>query len=237
MGAAEKKKRAPVAPHDDCLPELVKPERVAEWIGASPEDVIAMTSTGEIPPNCWARFGDTVRFFRHEVEAWIANGRLQTSLDLATVSDVARELGLAQSTAYRVTKMLKWVSVGRNQLRVLRGSLDAAKEPSERARLMLRVSACHADRRARETYGLSEGERDVLLEQQGCRCAICHRELTRFGLSVDHACVDHCHETGAVRGILCGRCNRGIGLLRDDSAAMRRAAEYVERSSAATKGG
>lgn len=41
--------------------------------------------------------------------------------------------------------------------------------------------------------------------------------------------VDHDHETGCLRGLLCEGCNRGIGLLRDDPDLLRRAADYIER--------
>jgi hypothetical protein len=39
--------------------------------------------------------------------------------------------------------------------------------------------------------------------------------------------VDHCHNTGVFRGILCNKCNRGIGLLEDDPARCRAAASYL----------
>jgi hypothetical protein len=39
--------------------------------------------------------------------------------------------------------------------------------------------------------------------------------------------LDHCHETGTVRGLLCGRCNKGLGLLGDNEKAVMRALEYL----------
>lgn len=42
-------------------------------------------------------------------------------------------------------------------------------------------------------------------------------------------CVDHDHETGKVRKLLCHNCNRALGLLRDDPALLRKSAEYIEQ--------
>lgn len=61
-----------------------------------------------------------------------------------------------------------------------------------------------------------------MLQEQDSACAIC-------GLSPDEALVvDHCHVTGKVRSLCCKNCNTGLGMLRDNAAAMRRAAEYME---------
>ena len=83
----------------------------------------------------------------------------------------------------------------------------------------------------RANYGLDEDEYDAFLNAQEGVCAICarpeqsrHRTGTRFTLSVDHD-----HNTGAVRGLLCQRCNRAIGLLRDDPELLEAAKAYLER--------
>jgi hypothetical protein len=61
----------------------------------------------------------------------------------------------------------------------------------------------------------------MVIEQAG-RCAICGDLPSRLVL-------DHCHKTGRKRALLCGRCNSGIGMLDDDPAILRAAANYVER--------
>lgn len=71
-------------------------------------------------------------------------------------------------------------------------------------------------------YGLTKERFAEMLEQQAGACAICQ---ARFS-SEPH--VDHCHSTKVVRGLLCGQCNRALGLLKDDPARIRRAAQYLE---------
>lgn len=82
------------------------------------------------------------------------------------------------------------------------------------------------------TYGLSVAEYNALLRKQGGVCAVCGKDEPnahgRTGKQFRLA-VDHCHETGAVRGLLCQKCNRAIGLLGDDPALMRKAISYLLR--------
>ena len=61
---------------------------------------------------------------------------------------------------------------------------------------------------------------DELVVQQGGVCAICGRP--------DPEHVDHDHETGAVRGILCFNCNGGLGQFRDSIDSLLTAASYLE---------
>lgn len=79
------------------------------------------------------------------------------------------------------------------------------------------------DARRRELlreYGLTVAEYEDLVEAANGRCAICEEINDRLE-------VDHCHETGVVRGMLCPRCNKALGLLDDSPASLRRAIEYL----------
>jgi Recombination endonuclease VII len=76
-------------------------------------------------------------------------------------------------------------------------------------------------------YGISAKRYEELLEHQGRVCALCG------GTNVDSRhrgkalCVDHDHKTGVIRGLLCHRCNRLLGLAADDPARLVRAARYL----------
>lgn len=79
-------------------------------------------------------------------------------------------------------------------------------------------------------YGMSVEEYDALLEKQNHRCAICSQEETiRSGVTgkLHDFSVDHDHETGKVRGLLCGNCNRGLGLFRDNPRLLFLAGHYL----------
>jgi hypothetical protein len=81
-------------------------------------------------------------------------------------------------------------------------------------------------RRARrwKKYGLGAADYRRMLAAQGGVCAICRRKAKRW------LCVDHCHETQQVRGLLCDKCNTALGLFDDDADRMRTAGGYVDRA-------
>ena len=78
----------------------------------------------------------------------------------------------------------------------------------------------------RRTFGISADEVDALIAAQGGACAICGRTPEREASW--H--VDHDHETGAVRGVLCIDCNHGIGKLGDSIERLQAAIAYLERT-------
>lgn len=80
------------------------------------------------------------------------------------------------------------------------------------------------DQHRLKRYGLTPEAFAALLTEQGSRCAICR------SLMVEEVIVDHDHETGRVRGLLCRPCNSGIGHLGDDPARVRAALAYLEES-------
>lgn len=77
-------------------------------------------------------------------------------------------------------------------------------------------------------YGITEETYNVLLAQQGGRCAICKQIPVPDSLKRTLV-IDHCHATGTVRGLLCQRCNMGLGLFSDSVQKMSSAIGYLGR--------
>ena len=73
-------------------------------------------------------------------------------------------------------------------------------------------------------YNLSEQEHKDILLQQNNSCAICGKDQSLFKRKF---AIDHNHETGKVRGLLCTGCNCGIGYLKESKDILQKAIEYL----------
>lgn len=73
----------------------------------------------------------------------------------------------------------------------------------------------------KKNYGLSADQYKKLLEANSGKCRICD--------STQDLCVDHSHSTLKVRGLLCRKCNAGLGQFRDSKELLLKAASYLER--------
>ena len=108
--------------------------------------------------------------------------------------------------------MRRWADANPGLLRDSARARYAANPPKHRAKNRLYL------------YGMTPDEyREQVIGQTG-RCLICLR-VPDHNLHVDHD-----HQTGKIRGLLCNQCNRGMGLLRDDPKVAHSAAAYLERS-------
>lgn len=83
----------------------------------------------------------------------------------------------------------------------------------------------------RTKYGITYDDYLRLSAEQGDVCAIC-KSKSGDG---HRLAVDHCHETGIVRGLLCKLCNMALGLMGDDGDRLRAAAEYLERAKSGSR--
>lgn len=79
-------------------------------------------------------------------------------------------------------------------------------------------------RALRTRFGLTVDEYTAQLRRQGGKCAICCRPPRKTRLAVDHD-----HKTGALRGLLCFRCNFGLSYFAESAACLARAAAFIRR--------
>jgi hypothetical protein len=96
---------------------------------------------------------------------------------------------------------------------------------NDRRRVRRALEPDYRDGERARRYGLSLADYRALQAGQGNACAIC-RKVTRA------LCIDHCHVTGRVRGLLCRSCNSALGFYADDPRLLRAALAYLQ---AATK--
>jgi DNA-directed RNA polymerase subunit RPC12/RpoP len=73
-------------------------------------------------------------------------------------------------------------------------------------------------------YGIEDWM--IIIKQQNYKCAICGNELDM----AKNTHIDHDHETGKVRGILCHCCNMGIGFFKDDITRIEKALIYLNNN-------
>lgn len=77
-------------------------------------------------------------------------------------------------------------------------------------------------------YGITIEDYDAMLVSQGFACAVC--EAPPSACVQGTLSVDHCHSTGRVRGLLCDKCNRALGLLNDDMVLIARLLDYARET-------
>jgi hypothetical protein len=77
----------------------------------------------------------------------------------------------------------------------------------------------------KKKYGLLPEDYDAMLEEQDNKCKICLVEFINVTPNIDH-----CHITNKVRGILCGFCNRGLGIFKDNTKLLTKAVKYLEEN-------
>lgn len=84
------------------------------------------------------------------------------------------------------------------------------------------------DKYLREKYGITEQDYDKMLKDQNFQCDICGSTKNN---KKKYFAVDHCHESGKVRGLLCDNCNTGLGQFKDTIHNLKQAIEYLKKNS------
>jgi hypothetical protein len=131
-------------------------------------------------------------------------------------------LGQFDDEAWRLRLAADYLEGGLSHSRLLElelgeSVLDGFTRRAERTRSKKAGTSRHY--RLRQRYGINGADEQAMIAVQRGLCAICSNA------KAEH--VDHDHETGRVRGVLCPGCNTGMGQLKDDPATLRRAADYL----------
>lgn len=77
----------------------------------------------------------------------------------------------------------------------------------------------------KRSYGITIDEYNEMFEKQCGRCAICGGKH----LGIKNMAIDHCHKTNRVRGLLCPKCNLGLGFFRDNIDILKLAQHYLNK--------
>ncbi len=90
--------------------------------------------------------------------------------------------------------------------------------------IMKECAVCHRERRRLCKYKLTKPDVIDMLEKCNYGCEICTKSI-----DFDTCHIDHCHETKNIRGLLCAKCNLGIGLFCDNVEIMKSAIKYIKK--------
>ena len=82
--------------------------------------------------------------------------------------------------------------------------------------------SANKDRRLRDNYGITKEQYDDMIVAQEGRCDICSCPMQK-------PAVDHCHVTEHIRGLLCFKCNNGLGIFNDDLGLLQAAIQYLSK--------
>ena len=157
-----------------------------------------------------------------------AEGRLCSKCDRRLpVANFAKHAGCVDGLARRCNDCAKaqhllWRE--RNREHVRRTSTEAQRRALEAQ------PGANAANLKRRRYKLSPEQIEEMLSAQGHKCLICEIVFVGSYEGNHRPCVDHCHETKKIRGILCNACNTAIGMLKDNPLFCEAAAKYLRRN-------
>lgn len=72
-------------------------------------------------------------------------------------------------------------------------------------------------------YGITKQDYEKIIKEQDDHCVLCHEDIGPKSV------VDHCHDTGVVRGVLCNNCNAVIGFSKESIEILQRTINYLEK--------
>lgn len=109
------------------------------------------------------------------------------------------------------------------------GCVRVARIHSQSGRYLKRCISCQNNM---TSYRITTPIRDAILRDQHGKCKTCKGDIKFYkdGPMDGRAVVDHCHTTGAVRGILCSSCNIALGKVKDDTDTLQNMILYLEEA-------
>lgn len=143
------------------------------------------------------------------------------------ISYICKECARIKSKKYQTLPGIKDKSIKRSsERRRERREIDGDMRVYERGLYLKRYWPQLTAKEAKRKY-------DELFTEQNGLCKICNAPESSFDKrcnKIKDLSVDHCHETGVVRGLLCHKCNIGIGALQDNIAILNSAINYLNQS-------
>lgn len=94
-------------------------------------------------------------------------------------------------------------------------------------RIYCSKSCANKSQHLMKAYGLTSTDLENLLQKAGYKCQICGEKF-RDDSTQRNLYVDHDHNSGEIRGLLCRSCNTGLGMLKDSCTLLRKALIYLE---------
>ena len=171
------------------------------------------TCKGEFSPSCFYRSATTTRGYQYKCKACV-------SLYDKSPSPEARKQKLKKLNEWRVNNPEKRKEQKRrhylkNKDKIDQQAKDWYHNNKER----------YYGNTIKRKYGLTLNEYNALRLEQDYKCAICgdHEEVVGKKMYVDHN-----HDTGKIRKLLCTKCNVGIGMLKDSAEVLLKAAQYLQ---------
>ena len=128
------------------------------------------------------------------------------------------------TTCGEIKSLSEFNSSGRgiNRLRCCCKPCNKIKMVEWRAKNKDKITRTHLKKK----YGITQEDWNILYEKQNGCCAICNTYISALKDKI--LCVDHCHKTGKIRGLLCHKCNKALGGLNDDPELLQRALDYLK---------
>lgn len=184
-----------------------------------------------------ARLQEGSRKYQLLQRLWGRVKRDHETVGWGSFADFSRDVGPTAVPYHRVVAHRQDELVGPLNFTIERIAKFDRRTPEARVQYYRERNIAHRERyrnhHLKGTFGITVEQYGEMHKAQNGLCAICNEPETamRKGEVINLA-VDHCHTTGAVRGLLCRDCNHTLGKMKEDSAALRRAADYLDHHAA-----